>query len=171
MLTADELHSRARRYASAGNRAAKQGQMAKARGWWRYGARMAEKTNSWLAADLWRRAGNHARALGIIRDALSTARAYEHRELVNLMRRCEIERREGQGRWKSRGRFSTLWEPLNTAATNHRSTSRSCSGLSLCPNMAPRKTATPNPSLTPGWPTRKRLRARRNPVDPTGPNW
>lgn len=63
MLTADQLHKQALRKASEGNRMAKRGQIGKAKGWWRYGARLAEQAGAvGLAADLWRRVGNEARA-------------------------------------------------------------------------------------------------------------
>lgn len=63
MLTPAELHHQALRFASAGNRAAKDGQDAKARGWWRFAARKAGQAgDAALAADMWRRAGNEERA-------------------------------------------------------------------------------------------------------------
>lgn len=63
MLTADQLYHAAIRKAAAGNRMAKRGQMGKAKCWWRYAARQAEQAGAVeLAADLWRRAGNEARA-------------------------------------------------------------------------------------------------------------
>ncbi|MGE4537647.1 MAG: hypothetical protein AB7D37_11260 [Desulfovibrio sp.] len=63
MLTPAELHKQALRKVSEGNRMAKQGRPGKAKGWWRYAARQAEKAGAaGLAADLWRRVGNEARA-------------------------------------------------------------------------------------------------------------
>jgi len=111
MLTVAGLHHQAMRKAAEGDRMARRGQKYKAKKWWKYAARQEEAAFRQLdpvasdeptrcilavsAATLWWRAGNFARALGIIRYALPTARPFEHRELVGLMRQCEIEKNEG----------------------------------------------------------------------------
>ena len=59
MLPADQLHKQALRFACAGNRAAKRGHIAKAKGWWRFAAKKAEQSGDQeLATGLWQRAGN-----------------------------------------------------------------------------------------------------------------
>ncbi len=52
------------------------------------------------AASLWWQIGRHANAVAVIRAALSTATLaavpFEHRELVNLLRRCEVDARRAR---------------------------------------------------------------------------
>lgn len=63
MLTPAKLRKQALRFACAGNRAFRQGQTSKAKGWWRFAARKAGQAGDGeLAGELWRRAGNEEMA-------------------------------------------------------------------------------------------------------------
>jgi hypothetical protein len=108
-MTVRELHQAAMRKAAAGHRMAEQGQHGAARCWWRYAARQEEMAFAQLvsdttneptrcilglsAASLWWQARKWTRAISVICRALPTASPFEHRQLVELMRRCEVEMR------------------------------------------------------------------------------
>lgn len=112
-MTVRHLHHNAMRAASIGDCAARQGGRGEA--WHFVAAALEQKAFGRLpaeaaseptrailglsAASLWWGIGRYANAMAVIRAALPTATLtavpFEHRELVNLLRRCEVDARQG----------------------------------------------------------------------------